>query len=175
MQLDVSVVVPMYDRAPLEQLLRCLDSQTATGFEVLIAGPREHFPLSALRRRFRLPRFRFLASPVRSAIETCLEKARGKLVVFCAPDALVTDDFLATHLAAHAKRPDSPQLVLGGQSGVLASWDPSGLSEIEGDHRVVEVMLRRPGLFQKSSAGAPFRVVGEDGSSDDRMQQILAC
>lgn len=107
--MDLSVIVPTYNQAPLlRECLRTLQQQTLSPetFEIVVVddGSTDETPEVIQRAGGRVRGIRPGANRGRSAARNAgVEQARGDLIVFVDSDVVVRPDFLSWHLHMHQR------------------------------------------------------------------------
>jgi glycosyltransferase involved in cell wall biosynthesis len=126
MQVEVSVVVPTYNRLDvLPEVLAALEAQAGgPSFEVVVVddGSTDGTGDFLAARRFRVPG-RVLRQENRGpavARNTGVAVARGRWVAFLGDDTVPESGWLAAHRAAHRDRGDAPNLAVIGYT----TWHP---------------------------------------------------
>ena len=125
MSAAVSVVIPTHNRsALLGRVLQAYEGQIGSApFELLVADDGSTDETAGLLARQRPDRYRLRAISLRenrgpgSARNVALAAAEAPLVLIAGDDILPSREFVASHLAAHERYPQTQWAILG-----LTSW-----------------------------------------------------
>jgi glycosyltransferase involved in cell wall biosynthesis len=122
--MQLSIVVPTYNRRhSLQRLLRALEQQTVSDFEVVVVddGSTDGTPelLESLAPAYRLTVVQQPNRGPAAARNTAVQRASGDLILFLDDDVVPIPELLEMHLAAHGA---DPNVVVIGPMAPPSNW-----------------------------------------------------